>query len=435
MDMATSSGYSNRQTSQSEQLIYNYFLRLVEQESPEILIDRFRCLFIEGSAPTSTDMGRALEDIVRGRDIDEDFTYILNRCCHILVNRWQMNSRSKAAVPELVALFDRLPSHGAGLQRSRAATRLNQLNRRFTESEQYSTLKRLAQIITEANAAREAQPLILQDNRELGTLIPRYPYLYEHCLSGDDSTLEQQQTIRTLQAEQQRQYDLSLSQYVTYQVRCTRAVQQGMTLEAIRQKLQPVSNPTLLTNPELAMAVRHFAGKVEQGQTYRDLANNFSSKLTYGPTFGEFKRDLYGYIQGSVSPDYGRRRFNSQLCSQLHHIFPNDENQKVSDFLVVRTCSQLLNFLVVESPSKVDHVTFIDLISNLGPTVTTGILLKLILLCKKVKPYLEKRLSILFNHYEKETNESVLWLIQMLENLNVAFSTNFGSANLSLLMP
>jgi hypothetical protein len=53
------------------------------------------------------------------------------------------------------------------------------------------------------------------------------------------------------------------------------------------------------------------------------------------------------------------------------------------------------------------------------------------LLCRKVKPYLEKRFSILFNHYESYSRDGVEWLIQALENLNVALSTNFGMVDLS----
>jgi hypothetical protein len=105
----------------------------------------------------------------------------------------------------------------------------------------------------------------------------------------------------------------------------------------------------------------------------------------------------------------------------------------VNDFLVVRTCSQLLNFLVVESPQRPQHYVFVDLISNLGPTLATGLLLKIILICRKVKPYLEKRFSILFNHYESSSRDAVQWLVQAMENLNVALSTNFSTIDLSFI--
>jgi len=76
---------------------------------------------------------------------------------------------------------------------------------------------------------------------------------------------------------------------------------------------------------------------------------------------------------------------------------------------------------------------FIDLISNLGPTQTTGLLLKIVLICHKVKAYLEKRLAILFAHYEFSTRTGVMWLVKALENVNLALSTNFGKVDVSFL--
>ncbi|MDX2244899.1 MAG: hypothetical protein NW224_29845, partial [Leptolyngbyaceae cyanobacterium bins.302] len=76
---------------------------------------------------------------------------------------------------------------------------------------------------------------------------------------------------------------------------------------------------------------------------------------------------------------------------------------------------------------------FVDLISNLGPALTTGLLLKIVLICRKVKPHLEKRFSILFSHYESSQREAVQWLVQAMEYLHLALSTNFSSLDLSFI--
>jgi hypothetical protein len=99
---------------------------------------------------------------------------------------------------------------------------------------------------------------------------------------------------------------------------------------------------------------------------------------------------------------------------------------------MIRTCSGLFKFLVVDSLQFPDRDFYLDLIGNLGETKTVGLLLKIVLLCSKVKPSLEKRFSILFNHYESSHREGVPWLIKSLENLQVAFSIHFGAVDLSL---
>ena len=100
---------------------------------------------------------------------------------------------------------------------------------------------------------------------------------------------------------------------------------------------------------------------------------------------------------------------------------------------MLRTSSQLMNFLVVENGKKPEHYVFVDMISNMGVTRTMGLLLKVVLVSGKVKPYLEKRFSILFNHYESFTKDGVPWLVKSLENLQLAFSVHFGKVDLSCL--
>jgi hypothetical protein len=189
----------------------------------------------------------------------------------------------------------------------------------------------------------------------------------------------------------------------------------------------------LLSDRELNLALKQFVGKSQNTNTYRDLAQRFLTSSSSTQSFQAFKDDLYEYMITAIDPEYGRRQFNKQLQIHLQNILPESNTQKVNDFLMVRTCSQLLNFLVVESLQQPQHFVFIDLIANLGPTFTTGLLLKIVLICRKVKPYLEKRFSILFNHYESFSRDAVLWFVQMMENLHIALSTNFSTVDLSFI--
>ena len=72
------------------------------------------------------------------------------------------------------------------------------------------------------------------------------------------------------------------------------------------------------------------------------------------------------------------------------------------------------------------------MIVNMGTTEVIGLLLKLVLICPKVKPYLEQRFAILFSHYEFFAKDELTWLINCLEKLQLAFSIHFGKVDLSL---
>lgn len=415
----------NRPISQEEQHLYDHFLFWIELETPDQLIERFRVLFIEGFGYPDASVTAALDKVTSSRLAEEDFHYVLNRCCHILINRWQSRSQFQMAIPQLVALFDNVPEPPiAGILRARSVRRLRELVKLFQETEQYLKICRLSKVLA-ANAEAGAE------DRPLGTLINRYPYLYDYCLLSEDSTQEQQQTVRRIQARLQRQFEIDLSQYMTYQVRQSYARQMDSSSGERPRLIQPVSNPTLLSDRQLDQAIRHYVGKVQGGQSYRDLACTFITQSGHGQSFGAFKDDLYEYITSSVDPEYGKCQFNNQLYGHLQSTLPQNNGRKLDDFLIVRTCNNLLNFLVIDSPQRPQHFVFVDLINNLGPTLTTGLLLKVVLLCRTIRPALEKRFSILFNHYEFYSREAVQWLVMVLENLQVALSTHFGNLDLS----
>lgn len=427
--MNTRTNYHNRSTTLEEQKLYDHLLQCVANETTDDLIARFRALFIDGVGYPDRDVALGLDEILATPDADQYFRYILNRCCHILINRWQTQPQLQPAIPNLIGLFEQEPvARVTEYSRSRSVRRLRQIVREFQETEQYTTLRRLALVIEsrQRHVLRDEDP----GSTPLGTLINRYPYLYEYCLVSDDSDLEHQHHVRRIQVEAQHKFEVDLSHYVNYRVRLARLNRQHA--EQSIERLRQVDNPTLLSDRDLVSSLKQFSGKVGDGRSYRDGANRFLlNSCQTSPSYRVFKEELYDYILTDVDPGYSRRQFGKVLNDQLIKIYSDSDSKPVNDFLIVRTCSQLLNFLVVDSAAGGKHFVFIDLINNLGPILTTGLLLKIVLICRKVKPYLERRFSILFNHYETSTRDMVMWLVNMLENLNIALSLNFGTLDLS----
>ncbi|MEG3436790.1 hypothetical protein V0288_06625 [Pannus brasiliensis CCIBt3594] len=410
-----------RQARDEEQVLYDYWLSRARGDSPEELIEDFRRLFIEGRGYPEPRIYVALERLVKAKDAEIRFYNFFNRCCHILINRWQLQPTYQPAIPELIALLDNLPPARAGQYGT--SNSLRHLVKNFTLSDHYVKLQRLSRVISAKYSDKSSSPV--------GTLINRYPYLYDHCLLGEESSQEHQQTVRQIKSKTERRFEVNLSRYVTYKVRLAQATRSPEMMREASRIIQPVQNPTLLNDKELNRALKQYVGTVENGCTYRSLSQNFLANTVYTPTYKNFKDDLYEYLVASV--DYGRGQFNQKLYDILKNTLPQCDHQKPSEFLMLRTSSQLLNYLVVESGQKPDHYLFLDMIGNMGVTRTMGLLLKVVLMCRKVKPYLEKRFSILFNHYEGFSRDGVPWLVKSLENLQVAFSIHFGKADLSCL--
>ncbi|WP_293251116.1 MULTISPECIES: AAA-like domain-containing protein [unclassified Microcoleus] len=399
----------------NEQILYDHIVSCVERESPAQVIDRFRKLFIDGMGYPDREIEATLYNIISVKRSDREFKYIIHRCCYIPINRWQLHSQHKLSIANLVALFKQTsPRFGMEFY---IVKRLQEQIEFFTKSAEFQTLERLVKAVEQ-----EPQPQKQDSHAPLGELICRYPYLYGHSLLSKDSVEEDQKTIKKLEIQRQRQFEKNLSQYLNYLVE-PRNTEIGI--------VQPAPNPTLLNDAELHLAVREFAGKITGDRSHKESAQFFLRDARKTPSYKSFKVDLYEYLISSVEPEYGGRQFNDKLYKYIKNTFPENNSEKLNNILLARTCNQLFNFLVVENSQHPNHYVFYDLVYNLGPSRTMGLLLKILLLSGKVKPELEKRFSILFNHYEGKNSDEIMWFIKSLENLNVALVVNFGNTDLS----
>ena len=407
-----------------EQIVYEHFLYVVKTETPVRVLERFRSLFIEGVNYSDNRIWTTIETLAFERTAEQNFPLIINRCCYILVNHWQMQPSGQLPVASLVEMLANL--NDVRMTYSRVVRRLRQLLQLYLQSDDYPKLKRLNEVLNGTTSAKDTV-----GERQLGTLINRYPYLYEHSLVSEERTFENVETIKRVQRGLRKQQETNLSHYLTYQVRRSR-IKAQLGRDAA-DDLPSVLNPTLLSTKELGMAFGQFAGKAEGNATYQDLSRGFVSHLQMQPIIKTFKGDLYDYIVSGVDSSYGRRSFNDRLYKTIDAILPDRDNHRLDELGLLRTCTHVLNHLVVESPRNPQHFIFMDMISNLGAVFTTGLLLKIVLICQKVKPLLESRLSILFNHYESSQCKGVPWLVRSLENWNVAGAIHFGKIDASAL--
>ncbi|HEY9770628.1 MAG TPA: hypothetical protein V6C71_19420 [Coleofasciculaceae cyanobacterium] len=426
---------TSHSTKQEQQQIYNHLLYCVKSESSIEVLERFNHLFVRATGYKDNHIRTALEKIIDANNAELEFPLFFNRCCHIIINRWQMQPNLKYEIVELLILIERALPPGEAY--SRTSRKLRQLVKDFQNTEYYLRIQRLARLIDGSlEPDKRRSHRIETVTNSVGDLIQRYPYLHQHCLLTEASTDEFQQTVQTIQSGIQSNYELNLSQYITNRVRLTRLVKQykAANQNKIPKRLvKKVDNPTLLSDRELDKALRHYIGKVEQNYSYYDLAQNFLTHTSQVKTYREFKADLYEYIISGVDSKYGELNFYHELHNYLQETLTDFDHRELDEFLTLRTYCQLFKFLVVDGKSNFNHEHYLDLVNHLGEVRTIGLLLKLVLLCGKVKPYLEQRFSILFSHYETVAEDRAPWLVKSLENLQVAFSIHFGEADFSLI--
>jgi hypothetical protein len=98
--------YSSRSHHGEEQKIYDHFIERVQVEEADQLIERFRLLFIVGSGYPDHEITQALEKIIASKITEEDFNFIINRCCYILINRWHTMPHRRPAIAQFNHLFE-----------------------------------------------------------------------------------------------------------------------------------------------------------------------------------------------------------------------------------------------------------------------------------------------------------------------------------------
>ena len=333
-----------------------------------------------------------------------------------------------SSIPLLIAQLDlALPP---GSAHSKSSKKLRQLIKSFQTTDQYFNLKRLGKLI-----AQSQQNFNTNADKSVGSLIKRYPCLYQHCLLSQDNSYEFQKTICKIQKEIQRDYDFELSQYVTYQARLAEIGRQDKLSNSkmnSKSLITPVNNPTLISDRKLHKTLRQYIGKVEQDHSYKDLACNFLNQTEGVISYKVFSNDLYKYLTSGLKSEYCQSKLNPKIYKCLQETLANTGKGKIDDFSMIRTCSYLLKTLILDSKNNPEHYLFIDMIVNMGTTEVIGFLLKIVLICPKVKPYLEQKFAILFSHYESFTKDELTWLINSLEKLQLAFSIHFGKVDLSL---
>ncbi|MDS3862418.1 hypothetical protein RIF25_16600 [Thermosynechococcaceae cyanobacterium BACA0444] len=403
-----------------QQVIYDHLLGCVQTETPQQVIERFRTLFLMGYNYPDREIQLVLDQIVASPQGQQTFKLFFNRCCHILINRWQSRPFLQAAVQDFLAMLSTpIMVPAPGLSRADAVRRLRQLVKSYIQSEYFQKLRRLIEFYCEDTL--DVREVRRHTERPLVTLIRRYPYLYDHCLLSQGNTPEEKEYIRKSQQETQGLFERDISKYLTTEFRRS----QGSLVQ-----LQP--NPTLLTEQELKTALRHYVGKPNGKNTFRQQALALQSRVITSNAPQNFQQDFHQYLTDIPGLDQRNSRFGQRLQQYLTTLPSLQQAPAMNEFLLVRTCCQALNYLVVEHPDRPNHAVFMDLLNTIGTTATVGLLLKIILICKKARTHLEQRLAILFNHYQSFQRQQVDWLINCLEHTNLALTLHFGTRDFSL---
>ncbi len=418
--MVTSSWKPNLQIEKS---LCDWLESLLQQDSADVAFLSFHRLLIEGKGADNPAIALVVEEMALNKDkgVERDFVRVLDRCCYKLIANWMVEGKL-SLVSQLTDAIGEIGTNKDPVY-AKLHRRLQQHWKVYILEGYYGRLQKLQIILTKRSTDANAAPV-------MSSLLDRYPFLYESNLLVEDAGKEYLEVVQKHKRRAQRDYEFRFSQYLTYQIRKAYLRNNPDPNKSI----PAVSNPTILKSRDLGTAIQSYIGQPKKGESYWDSACQFNSQMQLSMNFADFKESLYRYITKDVpTSKYVQNGFKPKLKDHLRAVLPENHNKPVDELSQVRTYTQLLNFLIIDSAERPNHVMLIDMLSNFGSMDTVGIILKIILICPKAQTSLNHRLSILFNHYYNSPQAEVSWLIKLLENWQIASSIHFGKVDTSML--
>lgn len=391
---------------------------------------------------------RHFEQIIQSDWASAEFANFLNRCCYTLINHWSTDSSTKPLIRDLVSLL-KPPAEGEAEGEAEGAkdameTRRSQLLLQFRDSRHYQALIERAKAETASLGPSPDDP-----SSDLGKLVHRYPCLYNHYFLRWDKSEAGRRAVRSLQSRREQEFSANLRRYALNLGRLGRSSGRDRGASAALHRSHrpfPIDNPTLLSREQLQTALHEFSGATGRSHSYRRTAHSTLRTMYRAPTHREVKRQVNQYLtealQSYSQADYGKRRFDRWLDEKLEFTLPEQDGERPTEKLLVHTCTNLVDSFLAhprDLERRNDHLMFVDLVGNVGPTFTVGLLLKLVLLCRQVeanvrnlRDRISQRLAELFEHYEQTDSHEVAWLLRCLDNLMIASTIHFGPEDPSL---
>ncbi len=404
-------GCISEETVITDDSLYQYFLKLIETESSSEVLEKLRLLLVDTENYPDFEVQEMVKNLVYSPTAKINCRLFFSHLCQFCIANWIVNEETQTTIFQLLNLFKDI---NISTEKQKVfIAKWQEESQAFAESSEYLKLQRLVRIINPRITSSAPKPQIL------GDLLGRYPFLYKGCLLGKNSIEEYTNFLAGFKHHQQNSFQQKLNRSLILQKQKIEVARLRSLTSKIPQPIEIVPNPTLLNHQTFNTAIETFT-QLTQSQIENKKAIKLFCK-TESLSFKNFKVWLINYLIKDIEEE-SKQQLKQYLQDNIPTILTDCDEQPLNEFLILRTCNQLLNQLILNPTQPSNHLSFINLKRYLGATQLTVLLLKLTLFSPKLKDSLRQRLAHLFDYYESSSIEESLWLIQVLENCLLAFA-------------
>ena len=382
----------------NQEIIYKFLVQIVQEWSPEKGMLEFQHLYFSlESSNVSLDAFNALTEIISHNN-EVVFQETLKRSCYILINNWE-TGRNYAYIRELVTSLGDLKNLPVALStpRKRMRTWINN----FTKSPDYRELQLFV--------ARHDEDGVKHWSSRYASflLVPQF--------TDVNNPIEQREAAQALSQQLKNRFRFDLAMY-------TARSESGLPTE------ESLKNPTALGD-EVLRLVKKIVLQINSHKQYNvgRLFLNQVENLRYD----RFKLALQKYLIFSVDQDRSMLAFNEKLGDKLRELFADKEEQTIDEFLILRTCNRLIDYLTTEN--RQDPAPLFILFLSQGNTITLVIiLLKIVSISPNSRVHLEGGVAKLINYYMEQNIEDSTWVINFFEIFKITSAIYSDSVEYSL---
>ena len=365
--------------SPQREAICGFFLTLVKQSSPDIVLSEFKNLFIHFFV-VQTEPQKAFYKIITSGN-EEEFKNTLKRTIYIILNNWIFRRDYKPA-QALIELLGNAPVN--------CCTKSPNLNHLSTWIDNF---------------------IKTQDYQEIKLFVAKYDYqqkehwknnytsyLLTSQYANSQNSLEQRQAAKVLSQQLQDKFKLDLAMYTAHS-------------HPDAAQSQRTQNPTFLGDEALEL-IKKVVSK-RSFFSYANLANIFIQQ-THKLHYKNFKQSLIKYLFFSVSNQGLVNNLKTKLTEKLETIYQEYDEEVLNKPLLLKTCNRTIEWLTIPRNGEPSSL-FIALASQGNPLTLAIILLKLILICPPTRTHLQICMANLIRYYEDYSQEECHWVIKFLE--------------------
>jgi hypothetical protein len=379
--------------------IYSYVRATAKKSASQVRDDFYRLLW-DGNAFPDQKTYAALQSVVLSSEFREYGLQFINRCYYTVCNPLHLESRHD----DLAALILHLEKLPAKRGSSPHVKRLRDLLNDYRQSDYYKVLKRHMRLIDKDTA------LAPQETIRFGDQFKRYFFVYMDAAQTRDIYDAPEDLNSGIWRKRDKQLRQLRNDLATFQ-RSRNGCQKGRAF-----------NPTGLSDEVLVKAFQVY--RPGRKHSFKNQAKAFEARSKGLRTIGEYKEALLQHIMNPLSEieasvrENLRRRLR-QLLSKL-----NGDEMPINRTSKITVCQKLLSEVMHHNEAQPNSNVFYLLIKKAGHQVMTGFLLNLTLTCQMVRHDLERRFAHLFHIFENRACQTVQWLVDAFEHMNVALALN-----------